>query len=141
MQIGPSYTYYWATADAERLAGLWTGQGDVFHPDGNIERTREMIRTSRAELFARREYRNSKHPLTLTYVRCITPDVAVADGRWHLVGVKDAAGRELPMFEGQATLVLNRADDAWQIEAYRYTLKPPAQPMPVWLRRPGWQDK
>lgn len=141
MQVGPAYSYYWATADAERLAGLWAALGDVLHPDGNIERGREVIRTSRAELFARREYRNSKHPLTLTYARCITPDVAVADGRWNLVGVRDAGGKELPLFEGQATLVLHRADDAWQIEAYRYTLKPTAQPMPVWLTRPGWQGK
>ena len=55
--------------------------------------------------------------------------------------MRDAGGRELPLFEGQATLVLHRAGDDWQIEAYRYTLKPPAQPMPVWLKRPGWPDK
>jgi creatinine amidohydrolase len=141
MQIGPAYTFHWANADAERLAGLWGPQGDVVHPDGNIERLREVIFANRAELFGRREYRNSKHPLTLTMVRCINYDVAVADGRWSMTGVKDAAGRELPIFEGQATLVVKRSGDAWSIEAYRYTLKPPAQPMPVWLKRPGWPDK
>jgi len=93
------------------------------------------------ELFARREYRNSKHPLTLTMVRCVNYDVAVADGRWSMTGVKDAAGKELPVFEGQATLVVKRGGDGWLIEAYRYTIKPAAQPMPVWLKRPGWPNK
>ena len=141
MQTGPAYTYYWATADAEKLAGLWSAQGDIIHPDGMIERGTEMIRANRVELFSRREYRNSRHPLTLTMVRCPTYDMAVADGFWNMVGVRDANGIALPTFEGQATLVMKRVGDAWQIEAYRYTLKPPPQPMPVWLKRPGWPDK
>lgn len=141
IQVGGAYTYYWSVADAEKLADLWSAGGDIVHPDGNIERTREIIQTNRMELFARREYRNSKHPLTLTMIRCITYDLAVADGRWQMTGVKDAGGKELPMFEGQATLVMKRAGDAWAIEAYRYTLKPPPAPMPVWLKRPGWPDK
>lgn len=141
MQLGPAFSFHWTNADAERLAGLWSPQGDIIHPDGTIERLREVIFANRMELFGRREYRNSKHPLTLTMVRCVNYDVAVADGRWSMTGVKDAAGKELPVFEGQATLVVKRGGDAWFIEAYRYTIKPPAQPMPVWLKRPGWPDK
>lgn len=141
MQVGNAYSFHWSNGDAERFAGMWTGLGDVIHPDGNIERTREIIFANRVQLFTRREYRGSKHPLTLTLVRCVSPDVAVADGRWNLIGVKDASGKDLPMFEGQATLVLKRAGDGWLIEAYRYTIKPPPQPLPVWLKRPGWPDK
>jgi len=141
MQIGPAYSLHWSNADAEKLAGLWSPQGDIIHPDGNIERLREVIFANRMELFGRREYRNSKHPLTLTMVRCLTYDIAVADGRWNMIGVKDTAGKDLPIFEGQVTLALKRAGDSWFIEAYRYTMKPPAQPMPVWLTRPGWPDK
>ena len=36
-----------------------------------------------------------------------------------------ATGKPLPTMEGQATLVLKRADK-WLIEAYRYTIKPAA---------------
>jgi creatinine amidohydrolase len=141
MQIGPAFTYFWATADAEKLAGLWAKQGDIIHPNGDIERGPEMIMTNRFHLFAQREYRGSKHPLTLTMVRCPTYDVAVADGVWNMSGVKDTEGKDLPQFEGQATIVARRSGDGWLIEAYRYTLKPPPQPMPVWLKRPGWPDK
>jgi hypothetical protein len=141
MQIGPAYSLHWSNGDAEQFAALWGPQGDVIHPDGRIERLRAVIFANRMELFGRREYRNSKHPLTLAMVRCLSYDIAVADGRWNLTGVKDADGKDLPMFEGQATLVVKRSGDGWFIEAYRYTLKPPAQPMPVWLKRPGWPDK
>jgi creatinine amidohydrolase len=140
-QIGPAYSFHWSNGDAERFAGLFASQADIIHPNGDIERTAEVIRVNRLDLFSRREYRNSKHPLNLPMIRCVTPDIAVADGRWSLNSVRDAEGKELPTYEGQVTIVAKRADDGWLIEAYRYTLKPPAQPMPVWLKRPGWPDK
>ena len=56
-------------------------------------------------------------------VRCLSNDIAVADGKWELRGVVDSSGKPAPAMEGQATLVLKRYD-AWQIEAYRYTIKP-----------------
>jgi uncharacterized protein (TIGR02246 family) len=141
MQMGNAYSLHWSNGDAKSLSEMWAPLGDIVHPDGNIERTREIILVNRIQLFARREYRGSKHPLTLTMVRCLTPDIAVVDGRWNLIGVKDASGKDLPMYEGQATLVVKRSGDGWLIEAYRYTIKPPTQPLPVWLKRPGWPDK
>ena len=68
-------------------------------------------------------------------------DIAIAVGRWTMFGVKDAAGKDMAMFEGHATLVLKRSGESWFIEAYRYTIKPPPAPMPVWLKRPGWPGK
>ncbi len=140
-QIGPAYSFHWSNGDAERFAALFATWADIIHPNGDIERSAEVIKVNRMDLFSRREYRNSKHPLNLPMIRCVTPDIAVADGRWSLNSVKDAEGKELPTYEGQVTIVAKRADDGWLIEAYRYTLKPPAQPMPVWLKRPGWPDK
>ncbi len=140
-QISAAYSFHWSNGDAREFAALFAAQADIIHPNGDIERGAEVIKANRTELFARPEYRNSKHPLNLPMIRCVTPDVAVADGRWSLNSVKDAAGKELPTFEGQVTIVARRTDDNWLIEAYRYTLKPPAQPMPVWLKRPGWPDK
>src|SRR6185503_5314426 len=123
--------------DALRLAGLWSEEGDMVHPGGRIERGRETIRTNRTFLFLQREYRGSRHPLTLGSVRCLTADVAVADGKWELRGVSDTAGKPLPTFEGLCTLVVKRTG-GWLIEAYRYTQKPAAAPMPTLLKRPGF---
>jgi creatinine amidohydrolase len=135
--LGDAFTLHWTNADALHLAGLWSEEGDMVHPDGRIERTRETIRTNRFFLFAQREYRGSRHPLTLGTVRCINADVAVADGKWELRGVSDSAGKPLPTFEGLCTLVVQRKG-GWQIEAYRYTQKPAAAPMPTLLKRPGF---
>jgi ketosteroid isomerase-like protein len=121
--IGSAYATHWRNADAPRLGSLWTRNGDMVHPDGTIERGSQIITINRMQLFNRREYRLSRHPLTLTMVRCLANDIAVADGKWELQGVLDSSGKTLPVMEGQATLVLKRHDD-WQIEAYRYTIKP-----------------
>jgi hypothetical protein len=60
-------------------------------------------------------------------VRCLTSDLAVADGKWELSGVVDSAGKPVPLMEGQVTLVVKR-DGPWLIEAYRYTIKPSSGP-------------
>jgi creatinine amidohydrolase len=123
--IGAAYATHWRNGDAPRLGGLWTRNGDMIHPDGTIERGSQIITINRMQLFNRREYRFSRHPLTLTMVRCLANDIAVADGKWELQGVVDSSGKPVPIMEGQATLVVKRYD-SWQIEAYRYTIKPPA---------------
>ena len=135
--VGDAFTLHWVNADAQQLAGLWSDEGDMVHPDGLTERGRETIRANRAALFMRPEYRGSKHPITIGNIRCLTPDVAVADGKWELRGVSDAGGKPLPAFEGQFTLVMKRTG-SWYIEAYRYTQKPAPVPMPTWLKRPGY---
>jgi creatinine amidohydrolase len=135
--VGDAFALHWSNADATLLAGLWSEEGDMVHPDGLTERGRETIRTNRAALFMRKEYRGSKHPMTIGNIRCLTQDIAVADGKWELRGVSDAGGKMLPPFEGLLTLVLKRTG-AWFIEAYRYTQKPAPAPMPTGLKRPGY---
>jgi creatinine amidohydrolase len=135
--FGDAFALHWLNADATQLAGLWSEEGDMVHPDGLTERGRETIRANRAALFLRREYRGSRHPMTMGNIRCLTADTAVADGKWELRGVSDASGKMMPSFEGLFTLVMKRTS-AWYIEAYRYTQKPAAAPMPTWLKRPGY---
>jgi creatinine amidohydrolase len=137
-QFGDAFTLHWHNADATRLAELWTREGDIVHPDGVVERGRDTIRVNRTALFLRPEYRGSRHPLTIGNVRCLSADVAVADGKWELRGVSDAGGNALPGFEGLLTLVMGRGAGGWGIEAYRYTQKPAAAPMPTFLKRPGY---
>lgn len=136
--FGDAFALHWVNADATNLADLWAVDGDIVHPDGRTERGRETIRTNRAALFMRPEYRGSKHPMTIVNIRCLTSEIAVADGKWELRGVSDSARKVLPTFEGQLTLVMNRGSGRWTIDAYRYTQKPAAAPMPTLLKRPGY---
>ena len=138
IQLGSAFTNHWNNGDYERLGAMWSRGGDIVHPDGAIERGSQLITINRMQLFARREYRNTRHPLVLTMVRCLSEDIAVADGKWELRGVLDSSGKPIPTMEGQVTLVLKRTS-GWLIEAYRYTLKPPpaTQTTPAPLKRPG----
>src|SRR6185436_15702575 len=135
-ELTAAYSAHWSNGDAEKFAGLWTDGGDIIHPDGIVERSRPVIQANRSELFRRKEYRGSKHPLRIGNIRCITPVIAIVDGKWEMLGVSDAAGKPLPAFEGQFTMVLNGPG----IEAYRYTLKASSAPLPTWLKKPGWPE-
>jgi creatinine amidohydrolase len=137
-EIAVTFSVAWSNKDYEKLGGLWAREGDIVHPDGWVERGVQVITENRRELFTRREYRQSRHPLTLGILRCLTHDVAVVDGKWELRGVTDNAGTAVPTMEGLATLVVKRTG-GWHIEAYRYTVKPPTAPTPpMFLKRPGY---
>jgi creatinine amidohydrolase len=137
--VGNWFSTHWNSRDYEARGELWSPGGDIVHPDGAIERGAQVITINRMRLFARREYRSSRHPLTLTRIRCLSADIAIADGKWELRGVLDSSGKPLPAMEGLVTVVLKRTA-GWLIEAYRYTITPApaAQTTPAPLpRRPG----
>jgi len=134
--IGSAFAAYWANADALNLGLLWARSGDIVHGDATVERGREIITQNRFALFGRREYRGSRHPLVLNRIRCLSTDIAVADGTWELRGVVDKDGRPVPTMSGLVTLVVKRAG-RWLIEAYRYTVTPAIDDTPGTASKPG----
>ena len=138
-ELGPKFYLAWQDQDAPRLASFWADSGDMAHPDGLVETTAQVIRENRAYLFQQREFRGSKHFLTIGQVRCITSDVAIADAKWELRGVTDGRGNLTPPAEGLCTLMLRRAGGGWVIEAWRYNMKPAtAATQPTILKKPGF---
>jgi hypothetical protein len=93
------------------------------------------------ELFRRREYRVSRHPMQLGVIRCLSNDIAVADGKWELRDVLDAEGKIMPSTKGLCTLVVKRGNGGWRIEAYRYTVDVPGPQPPTLLKRPGYPGR
>jgi creatinine amidohydrolase len=137
-RMGWGFSIAWANKDADGIAVLWSEEGDILHPDGMSERTPAVIRRNRAQLFVRSEYKVSRHPLQVGHIRCLSNDVAVADGKWELRGVTDGTGQPVPAMTGLFTMVLKR-QGAWRIEAYRYTIDAPSGNVPpALLRRPGY---
>jgi creatinine amidohydrolase len=147
-QIGARFSSLWKQMDAVRLAQLFTLDGDIRHPDGSIERSQTTIRQNRAELFTKAEYRGSAHPLTLSDIRCINPNVAIADGKWEL-RLADTTGGSAPTGplrglspdqynNGLCTLIMVGSGGNWQIEAWRYTVNPPNGAPPITLTKPGF---
>jgi creatinine amidohydrolase len=144
-QVGQRFSSYWREMDPIKIAGLFTVDADVRHPDGTVERTRDVIRINRAELFTKKEYRGSIHPVDLYEVRCLGPNHAVADGKWEL-RFADAPGKTQPAggapnrYGGLVTLVLSsKGEGEWSIEAWRYTVTPDqGPPPPTILKQPGF---
>jgi len=143
--IGAAFSFNWSQQDALSLSRMFTKNGDIRHPDGSIERGREVILANRAHLFTLRDYQGSKHPVDLNDVRCLSGDVAIADGKWELRLHDDPQtmpGRGLGAVKtnnGWCTLILMKVENAWQIEAWRYTINPPeGAPQPTLLSKPGW---
>jgi creatinine amidohydrolase len=121
--IGFMFASAWSQKDSKRLAELWSAQGNIIHPDGAVETGAVIIEQNRHRLFLTPEYRGSHHLLQLNLLRCLSTEIAVADGKWELTDVVDAANKPVPKREGQVTLVVKRIGARWYIEAYRYTVK------------------
>jgi uncharacterized protein (TIGR02246 family) len=143
VDVATRFSAYWTMGEVDRIAELWSIEGDLVHPDGVVERGREIIRANRRDQFRRKEYRGSKHSVRFGVIRCVSPDVAVADGKWELTGVYDATGNLMPRGDGPATVVLKRHSGAWLFEAYRYsvTLTQGGAKPPTLLKKPGYPDK
>ena len=142
-EVANRFSAYWTMGDVNRIADLWAEEGDLAHPDGVVERGREIIRANRRDQFRRPEYRGSKHGVRFGVIRCVSADVAVADGKWDLSGVLDAAGNAMPRGEGPTTVVLKKHGGSWLFEAYRYSValgRDGAKP-PTLLKKPGYPDK
>jgi creatinine amidohydrolase len=143
VDVATRFSVYWTMGEVDRIAELWSSEGDLVHPDGVVERGREIIRANRRDQFRRKEYRGSKHSVRFGVIRCVSPEVAVADGKWELTGVYDAAGNLMPRGDGPATVVLKRHGGAWLFEAYRYsvTIAQGGAKPPTLLKKPGYPDK
>lgn len=73
-----------APGERGRRRLLFTPDGDIRHPDGSIERGRNIIAVNRRALFIQREYFASMHVVHLNDIRCLGPNYALADGKWEL---------------------------------------------------------
>jgi creatinine amidohydrolase len=144
--VGERFSYLWRQMDAGAIGGMFTGDGDMRHPDGTIERGPLVISQNRQELFKQREYRGSVHPVQIGDIRCLAGGTAIADGKWELrfdaPPSPETLRRGLPpgrLHTGWCTLVLVRSDTTWMIQAWRYTINPPdGVPPPTTLKQPGF---
>jgi len=121
----------WNNLDSWGVAQLWTPDGHVAHEDGVVERGRMAINQARATMFARREYRWSRHDLSAGELTFAGPDVAIATGRWSLVNVR-VPGREYPDSMGLAAFTFRKTpDEGWLFLALQYVERERGLPPPM----------
>lgn len=104
--------------DPKATEELFTADADQLVSSGEWRKGREAVVSG-----SMASSRNSggKRTITLESVRLLSSDVAIADGRYELVGQSGAANRSM-----WTTLVLKREGKNWRITAIRNML--PAAP-------------
>ena len=114
----PAFTDAWARSDAEGLAWLFTPDGDLVIPTGQVMSGRDAVGAFYASVFAA-GYRGSKGTGEVERMRFIRPDVVVGDGTWSITGAHDKQGKATPEERGVFTFVAVKRDDHWHISALR----------------------
>jgi uncharacterized protein (TIGR02246 family) len=106
--------------DPKAVEELFTNDADQLVSSGEWRRGRDAVVRGTMESSSRT---GGKRSITVESVRMVTPDVAIADGRYELTGLAGGATRNM-----WTTLVLKRTEKGWRISAIRNML--PAVPAP-----------
>src|SRR5215470_11761630 len=116
--IGTQVQDAWNKKDAKMLSDLWLTDGDYVSSTGRTATGRAEVEKAFAAQWAGL-YKGTKLTHTLTSVRFLRKDVAIADGAFEISGMKDAAGKLLPTRSGLSTLIVVKKGDRWYVAALR----------------------
>jgi uncharacterized protein (TIGR02246 family) len=100
-----------AADDPARLAAILTADVDQQQTSGATRRGRDAVVSGSLET---QRSTGGKRTITVDSVRFLTPDVAIADGRYDSLGRAD--GTDLHML---TSMVLRREAGTWRIAAIR----------------------
>lgn len=106
--------------DPKAVEALFTSDADQLVSSGEWRKGREAV--VRGAMATSRST-GGRRTITVEQVRFVTPDVAIADGRYELTGLSGGLTRSM-----WATLVVKKTDAGWRIAAIRNML--PATPAP-----------
>ncbi|MEO8370685.1 MAG: SgcJ/EcaC family oxidoreductase [Candidatus Solibacter sp.] len=104
--------------DAKATEALFTADADQLVSSGEWRKGRDAVVKG---TMASSEASGGKRTITVETVRFLTPDVALADGRYEIAGTNGAAARRM-----WSTFLMTRTADGWKISAIRNML--PAAP-------------
>ncbi len=103
--------------DPQAVTALFTEDADQLVSSGEWRRGREALVKG---AMASSERTGGKRTITVESVRYVTPDVAIADGRYELTGL--AGGQTRKMW---SSFVMHRTRSGWKIAAIRNMLPAP----------------
>jgi uncharacterized protein (TIGR02246 family) len=106
--------------DPRAVESLFTDDADQLVSSGEWRRGRDAV--VRGAMASSRNT-GGKRTITVEHVRFVTPDVAIADGRYEITPLSGGTVRSM-----WATLVLKKTSSGWRISAIRNML--PAGPPP-----------
>jgi uncharacterized protein (TIGR02246 family) len=116
--IGAQIQSAWNKADAKELADLFLTDGDYVSSTGRTARGRDELQKAFAAQWTG-IYKGTKLSHTLTNVRFVRKDVAIADGAFEITGMRDPSGKILPTRSGLSTVIAAKKGDRWYVAGLR----------------------
>jgi uncharacterized protein (TIGR02246 family) len=116
--IGAQIQSAWNKADAKELADLFLTDGDYVSSTGRTARGRDELQRAFAAQWSG-IYKGTKLSHTLTNVRFVRKDVAIADGAFEITGMRDASGKLLPTRSGLSTVIAAKKGERWYVAGLR----------------------
>jgi uncharacterized protein (TIGR02246 family) len=107
--------------DAKSTEALFTADADQLVSSGEWRKGRDAVVRG---TMASSEASGGKRTISVEMVRFVTPDTALADGRYEIAGLAGAPPRRM-----WSTFLITRTRDGWRIAAIRNML--PAAPAPA----------
>ena len=106
--------------DAQATEALFTADADQLVSSGEWRKGRDAVVRG---TMASSEASGGKRTITVETVRFLTPDTALADGRYEIAGLAGAPPRRM-----WSTFLIARTPGGWRIAAIRNMLPAPAAP-------------
>src|SRR4030095_13531121 len=98
--------------DAKAVEALFTGDADQLVSSGEWRKGRDAVVQG---AMASSRSTGGKRTITVEQVRFLTPEVAIADGRYELTGLSGGTNRRM-----WATLIMKKNSQRWRHAANRY---------------------
>jgi uncharacterized protein (TIGR02246 family) len=128
-KIPEDFAAAWGKPDAaKKMAALFAEDGDLVNPVGQEADGRAAVE----QLFEKEQgqmFKGSTLVLTVSKVRMIKPDVALAEGTFDLTGVHMPDGKPGQAQKGLYTMIAVKQKGKWMISALR-PMSPPPMPGP-----------
>jgi uncharacterized protein (TIGR02246 family) len=116
--IGAQIQSAWNKADPKELADLFLTDGDYVSSTGRTARGRDELQKAFAAQWGG-IYKGTKLSHTLTNIRFVRKDVAIADGAFEISGMRDHTGKILPTRTGLSTVIASKKGDRWYVAGLR----------------------
>lgn len=116
--IGTQIQSAWNSADPKEMADLFLTDGDYISSTGRTARGRDELQKAFAAQWSGL-YKGTKLSHTLTNVRFLRKDVAIADGAFEITGMRDSSGKILPTRSGLSTVIAAKKGDRWYVAGLR----------------------
>jgi uncharacterized protein (TIGR02246 family) len=117
-QVLTEFKQAWQAADGSRLGSLFTTDGDLVIPTGELLHGQASVAGFYTSVFAR-GYRGSSTTAAIAQIRHITDDVMLVDATWEISGTVTADGTAKPPERGILAVILKREGKRWLVAALR----------------------